>query len=101
MAGMRGTLVQRRWTYDPTLHAPARYRRACAYEAFVPDPIEGLELRIDGELAGLISDAESQIQSLNRASSPALAPLARLLLRTESIASSKVEGMQADARSLA
>jgi len=98
---MRGTLVQRRWTYDPTLHAPARYRRACAYEAFVPDPIEGLELRIDGELAGLISDAESQIQSLNRASSPALAPLARLLLRTESIASSKVEGMQADARSLA
>jgi Fic family protein len=101
MTGMRGTLVQRRWAYDPTLHAPARYRRACAYEAFVPDPIADLELRIDGELAGLISDAESQIQSLNRTSSPALAPLARLLLRTESIASSKVEGMQADARSLA
>ena len=101
MTGMRGTLIQRRWAYDPTLHAPARYRRACSYEAFVPDPIADLELRIDGELAGLISDAESQIQSLNRTSSPALAPLARLLLRTESIASSKVEGMQADARSLA
>lgn len=98
---MRGTLVQRTWVYDPTLHAPARYRRACAYEAFVPDPLDGLELRIGGELAGLISDAEAQIQALNRTSSSALAPLARLLLRTESIASSRVEGMQADARSLA
>jgi len=98
---MRGTLVKRTWAYDPALHAPARYRRACAYEAFVPERLEGLELRIDGELAGLISDAEAQIQALNRSSSPALAPLARLLLRTESIASSKVEGMQADARSLA
>ena len=38
---------------------------------------------------------------LNSAPQPALAPLARLLLRTESIASSKVEGLQADARSLA
>ena len=38
---------------------------------------------------------------LNAGAHPALAPLARLLLRTESIASSKVEGMQVDARSLA
>jgi Fic family protein len=101
MPGVRGTLVRRTWIYDPTLHAPARYRRACAYEAFVPDPLDGLELRIGGELAGLISDAEAQIQALNRTTSTALAPLARLLLRTESIASSRVEGMQADARSLA
>ncbi len=93
--------MKRTWAYDPTLHAPARYRRACAYEAFVPDPLNDLELRISGELAGLISDAEAQIQALNRTASPALAPLGRLLLRTESIASSKVEGMQADARSLA
>ena len=99
--GMRGTLVERRWVYDPALHAPARRRRACGYKAFVPDPLGDLELRISGDLAGLISEAEAQIGSLNRASSPALAPLARLLLRTESIASSKVEGMQADARSLA
>ena len=98
---MRGTFVRRTWVYDPSLHAPARYRRACAYEAFVPDPIGDLELQIRGEAAGLISEAEAQIAALNSTSSPALAPLARLLLRTESIASSKVEGMQADARSLA
>ncbi len=48
-----------------------------------------------------MSDAESAIHALNATDTPALAPLARLLLRTESIASSKVEGMQADARTLA
>jgi Fic family protein len=48
-----------------------------------------------------VSDAESAIHKLNASADPALEPLARLLLRTESIASSKVEGMQVDARSLA
>jgi hypothetical protein len=41
------------------------------------------------------------VRSLNDRGRPALRPLARLLLRTESIASSKVEGLQVDARSLA
>jgi len=39
--------------------------------------------------------------ALNASARPALAPLARLLLRTESIASSKVEGMQVGIRQLA
>jgi Fic family protein len=41
------------------------------------------------------------VQQLNEVARPALAPLARLLLRTESIASSKVEGMQLGVRELA
>jgi Fic family protein len=60
-----------------------------------------LKLNIPGEIAGVVSEAEKAIFDLNQRSAPALAPLARLLLRTESIASSKVEGMQVDARSLA
>ncbi|MGH2577995.1 MAG: Fic family protein, partial [Actinomycetota bacterium] len=55
----------------------------------------------NGEVAALISEAEARISALNQTTRPAPAPLARLLLRTESIASSKVEGMQADARTLA
>ena len=98
---MRGTLLSRTWRYDPSLHAPARYRRACSYEAFVPTPLEGLSVAMDGELAGLLSDAERRIFELNREGGSALKPLARLLLRTESIASSKVEGMQANAKTLA
>lgn len=41
------------------------------------------------------------IANLNKIAAPELGPLARLLLRTESIASSKVEGMQVDAKQLA
>lgn len=98
---MRGRYVHRTWQYDPTLYAPARYRRACAYDAFIPDPISDLEVQLPGAVAGAVSDAEKGIADLNRAAGPELMPLARLLLRTESIASSKVEGMQVDAGTLA
>jgi Fic family protein len=60
-----------------------------------------VDVALPGEVAGVVSDAEKAISDLNRAAGPELMPLARLLLRTESIASSKVEGMQVDARSLA
>ncbi len=50
---------------------------------------------------GLVSEAESAIRALNDTARPGLRPLARLLLRTESIASSKVEGMQLGVRELA
>ena len=97
---MRGKLVRTTWQHDPALYAPARYRRACGYDAFVPDLLESLR-PIDAHVAGTISAAEEAIRSLNAEAQPALAPLARLLLRTESIASSRVEGMQVDARALA
>ena len=98
---MRGNLARRVWEHNPALYAPARYRRACAYEAFIPFPLSDLALQVSGEVAGVVSDAEKAIADLNRRAGPELVPLARLLLRTESVASSKVEGMQVDARTLA
>jgi Fic family protein len=98
---MRGTLRRATWRYDPALYAPPRYRHACSYDAFVPEPIAELSVSIPGELAAVVSDAEAAIGRLGAGAEPSLAPLARLLLRTESIASSKVEGMQIDARTLA
>jgi Fic family protein len=83
------------------MYAPARYRRACHYEAYIPLPLSELALTVDARTAGVVSDAESAIRGLNSAAQPALAPLARLLLRTESIASSRVEGIQLGARALA
>jgi Fic family protein len=67
----------------------------------VPDPIATAALSLEATVAGLVSEAEHAIRSLNGKARPALAPMARLLLRTESIASSKVEGMQLGARELA
>lgn len=98
---MRGVLVKRRWEPDPSLHAPRKHRRPCSYDAFVPESISGIEVSIGGEVAALLSQAETAIARLNAGAGAALGPLARLLLRTESIASSKVEGMQIDARRLA
>src|SRR5438128_4259411 len=97
---MRGTLVRRVWEHNPALYAPARYRRACAYEAFIPFPLSDLGLQVPGDVAGVVSDAEKAIADLNRRAGE-LMPLASLLLRTESIASSKVEGLQVSARTLA
>jgi Fic family protein len=98
---VRGTYVRKVWSHNPHLYAPKRYRKACAYDAFVPEKLDQLEIIIPGELAGVISEAETGIAALNAAGPAYLAPLARLLLRTESIASSKVEGLQVDARALA
>jgi Fic family protein len=98
---MRGRFVEGTWAHDPALYAPPRYRRACAYQAFVPDALNDLNLSLAGDTAGIVSEAEAAIASLNAGAQPLMAPLARLLLRSESIASSKIEGMQVDARSLA
>lgn len=98
---MPGTWHETFWRHDPTAHAPPRYRRACRYRAFVPDPLAKLEIVLDAETAGAVSHAEQEIASLNAEARPALLPLARLLLRTESTASSKVEGLHVGVRELA
>jgi hypothetical protein len=98
---MLGRYEKRTWLHDPQSNAPPQYRKACSYDAFIPLPIKEIAVTISGLVAATISEAEAAIRELNAGSFSALAPLARLLLRTESIASSKVEGMQIDARALA
>jgi Fic family protein len=98
---MPGSYLKRTWHHDPSIYAPAKYKRACHYAPFVPVALSALHISLDGEVAGVVSEAEQAIRSLNDGSQPALTPLARLLLRTESIASSKIEGMQLGVRELA
>ena len=98
---MPGHVVRQTWRYDPTIDAPTRYKRACHYDAFVPDEMSSLDVHLDAQLVGMVSEAEHEIRQLNHEGGTALAPLGRLLLRTESIASSKIEGMQLGVRELA
>jgi Fic family protein len=98
---MPGRLMPRTWQSNPHLDAPVRYRKACRYEAFIPDELGILNLSLPVETAGLVTEAEGAVRALNAEARPALAPLAHLLLRTESIASSKVEGLQMTGRDLA
>ncbi|HTT59293.1 MAG TPA: Fic family protein [Acidimicrobiales bacterium] len=98
---MLGKYESKTWQSDPTLVAPARYKKACQYETFIPMPIAELEITVSGRVQAIISEAEAAIKELNSQSESVLDPFSRLLLRTESIASSKVEGLQADTRVLA
>lgn len=98
---MPGTYIELIWKSRAVGETPARYRKACAYRAYIPELLSGMHLSFDASTAGAISEAENSIHALNAEAHPALAPLARLLLRTESIASSKVEGLQVGVRALA
>ena len=94
-------VVRHRWSSD--LAAPSREaRRSCEYEAYVPDLLVGRKIVLDGEVAAEVSEAEAAIAKLN-AEAAALVDteaLARILLRVESVASSRIEGLEIGARRL-
>lgn len=95
-------VVKRRWRGEVASGLPRRDRASCDYEAYVPDPLVGRAIRLDGEVAADVADAETAIARFDT-SATALADteaLARLLLRAESIASSKIEGLQVGGRRL-
>jgi Fic family protein len=79
-----------------------RDRQGCSYDAYLPDPLAGWDLTLPGDLAADIADAETAIRDLNEAgtSHVSLEGLARFLLRAESVASSKIEGLDAGPRRL-
>ena len=95
------TLEKRRWSGDFS-GLTRRDRQPCEYEVYIPDKLEGRRFSIDGDVAADVADAESAITRLD-ASAVALADseaLARLLLRAESVASSRIEGLEIGARRL-
>lgn len=98
---MRGRLIVKTWQSDSGLYAPARFKRAFKYEAFIPDFVADFDESIKAELTSLISRAESAQHQLNDLRSGALAQFEKLLLRSESIASSRVEGLQIKTADLA
>lgn len=78
------------------------YGKSGGYRAYIPDRIAGLELAIDSRTAAAVSMAERAVAELGR-SGGALTdtePLARLLLRSEAVGSSRIEGLEVPARKL-
>ena len=95
------TLERRRWTGDFS-GLTRRDRQPCDYDVYIPDRLNGRSFSLDGEVAADVTDAETALTRLD-ASSVALADseaLARLLLRAESVASSRIEGLEIGARRL-
>jgi Fic family protein len=96
-------LLRRHWASDTGgLGLPRRDRKSCAYEAYVPDPLVGRRIVLDGGVAADVADAEAAIVRLNVEARALLntETLARILLRAEAVASSRIEGLEVGARRL-
>jgi Fic family protein len=95
-------VIKRTWNTDLGAGLPRRDRRACEYEAYVPDVLTGCAIVLTGQTAADVADAERAMatfdaQALTLADTEALA---RILLRAESVASSRIEGLEVGARRL-
>jgi Fic family protein len=89
------------WASNP-LAQTRRDRLPCDYEAYVPDPLMGRRIVFDGDVAADVADAETAIVRLdmNAAALVDTEALARILLRAESVASSRIEGLEVGPRRL-
>ena len=89
------SLQQRHWSGE--VAGPSRRdRRPCAYEVYLPDQLQGRRFSLDGDVAAEVTRTETALIRLD-ATGNALAnseALARLLLRAESVASSRIEGLE-------
>lgn len=93
---------KRRWVGEHDSGLPRRDRQSCEYEVYIPDALAERTFAFDGPVAADVAEAEAAITRLNleaRALSSSEA-LARLLLRSESVASSRIEGLEVGARRL-
>jgi Fic family protein len=92
---------KRSWPTDPT--APTGGQRGRAYAVFIPDPIAERDFALAGEAVTAIAEATKALGHLNdtRPQLTSLAALARNLLRSESAASSRIEGVLISHRRLA
>ena len=95
-------VARRHWVTDASAGLPRRDRLSCDFEAYIPDLLVGRDVVLEGPVAADVSEAEAALVRLNLAVD-ALSDseaLARLLLRTESVASSRIEGLEIGARRL-
>lgn len=71
-----------------------RAKQGGKYYAFVPDPLAGMSLKLPSELSRRIVRIEREIHNLGmRDNTHSLEGVARLLLRSEAVASSRIEGI--------
>lgn len=89
-------LIRKHW--EPQFQGMSRRdRMGCKYNAYLPDRLSGWDVLLPSDLAADIADAETAVRDLNQSGTRhlSLEGLARFLLRAESVASSKIEGLDA------
>ncbi len=100
---MRGRYEECWWEAGPGAMGGRRNREPFAYEAFVPDLLADWDVNLSSAAVAAVTDATTALGRLYE--SPArlasLEALASQLLRTESVASSRIEGLELSHRRLA
>lgn len=95
------TVSVQRW--EPSFDAPNRSaRRGGHIKSYLPDYLTGRSLAVPAELGVRAAEVEAVIRRLPlQESVSGLEGLARFLLRSEAVASSRIEGMQVSPQNLA
>jgi Fic family protein len=95
-------VIRRHWVSDAGTGLARRDRLSCDYEAYLPDTLADRPLSLSSRTAADVADAELAIAVLDTeaATLADTEALARILLRAESVASSRIEGLEVGARRL-
>lgn len=89
------------WESNVGSGVPRAAQRSGPYSRYLPDSIDGVALAVDGDLSRRVSVVERNIRALNGPGAENLAGIARFLLRSEAIASSRIEGISPSAQQVA
>jgi Fic family protein len=91
-----GTHLTAWWPADPTAYGSARERRGGRYEPFVPPHIATWRFQLTDATAAAVSQGAAELHSLGAdgGTPGGVHSLAETLLRSESVASSRIEGLQ-------
>jgi Fic family protein len=94
--------ADRRWEGNPGAFGGRRTRASFTYQAFIPDLVKDLDPPTTFEAADAVAAADLSVRELNASGSVAgLDAIGALLLRSEAIASSRIEGYELSQRNLA
>lgn len=89
------------WESSLNSGTPRSQRRSGTYRRSVPDLLDGLAVAVAGPTSRSAARTERSALSLNGPGAEGLAGIARFLLRSEAIASSRIEGIAPSAQQVA
>ncbi len=89
------------WESSVDSGVPRRDRRSGEYSRYVPAPLVGAPLRLDASLDELVATAEREVRAVSAERGHQLVGISRFLLRSEAIASSRIEGIAPSAKQVA
>ena len=89
------------WESNIASGIPRSEQRSGTYQRYVPDMVDGTGLAVDASVSRQVATVERGIRRLNGSGAEGLAGIARFLLRSEAIASSRIEGIAPSAEQVA